>query len=336
MENALELLLTALRASDRRRGAFPGIFRDDGDGERFVHVPAMDRANRGVVAPMSLRTPLPQIADALGGASRIPTPTAEDAGQTRTLADEVLARSRVLRAGAHLIEIPTLPVSTQNGVPILQDTPSGLIRVDPATFAKIAETDDVSDEISVTSWAGDESYTPMEGEVTASTVPVSIATVDRDTAPAWAVRFTVPRVDVKARGMDRVLNEIVHAIAMGLGRVVDVELTAAILAETPSAFTLGAAATAGLNFAELRALVGTAGAGGAVDRGALFVSGIPAELTDAMSQTLVGAWNRAGVAVLDDLEFSIDKRSIKGGITVTCWANFQPLLPDPSTFWAVT
>ncbi|WP_176054524.1 hypothetical protein [Paraburkholderia caribensis] len=49
-----------------------------------------------------------------------------------------------------------------------------------------------------------------------------------------------------------------HAIVQGLARTADAVLSSALVAATPSAFNLAAAAAAGVRMSELRSLVGTA------------------------------------------------------------------------------
>ncbi len=309
--SAAELIAAAIAAADRKRGGAGGFFRDDGDGETFVPMPALARANAGTVIHIGLRAGLPEIAEALGDAAPVPTPAATPAAETRTLETEILARSRVLRAGAHLVHVPTLPAEVRNGVPILTDTPSGLVRIAPAGFSQISD----------------------DAEVAASSSPVTVATVDRDTAPGYAVRFEITRAATKARGPDRVLSEIVASIGMGVARLIDLELLTALVATTPPAFSMAAAAASGVSFPELRALVGTDGTGAAADQGGLFVSGVPAEISDTVAATVVGAWSRVGVAVLDELTVAVDRRDRSGKIALTAWANVQALLADPAPFW---
>lgn len=309
--SAADLIAAAIAGADRKRGGFGGFFRDDGDGETFVPMPAMARANAGDVVHISLRAGLPEIAAVLGDAAPVPTPPATPAAETRTVETEILARSRVLQAGAHLVHVPTLPADVRNGVPILTDTPSGLVRIAPAGFSKVAD----------------------DAEVGASSSPVSVATVDRDTAPGYAVRFEITRAATKARGPDRVLAEIVASIGMGVARLVDLELLTALVATTPPAFSMAAAAGSGVTFPELRALVGTDGTGAAADRGGLYVSGVPGELTDTVAATVVGSFARVGVAVLDELTVAVDRRDRSGKIALTAWVNCQALLADPAPFW---
>ena len=104
----------------------------------------------------------------------------------------------------------------------------------------------------------------------------------------------------------------------------------------PQAFTIGAAASAGFDWSELRSFVGTNGAGAAVaPDGALRAAGIPATLTPVIATTIAGSFGRAAAAIMDDLRVSVERRGLLGGLTMTAWADIKALIPNPDAFWSI-
>ena len=109
---------------------------------------------------------------------------------------------------------------------------------------------------------------------------------------------------------------------------------AARMATTPSAFALGKAAVSGFKFDELRTLVSTAGDPAEVQPdGALQAGGIAAELTPAISGTLVGSFRRSAVAISERISLIAERTNVRSDLTVTCWVNMKALLPMPGAFW---
>ena len=164
---------------------------------------------------------------------------------------------------------------------------------------------------------------------------MSVAKIDRDTFPQYAVRFDVTRQTLARRGREQLAAEIVAAITLGLGRAVEAELLAAIAATTPAPFTLQAAATSGGRFEELRALVGTDAAGAGVADRDLFAAGIPAELTGDAAGTFVGAFSRFAVAAYDEVEVLFQRTRRTGDLTVTVWMGLHVLIPDGEFAWSL-
>ena len=150
------------------------------------------------------------------------------------------------------------------------------------------------------------------------------------------LRMVFKRVDQRALENDLLHAEIITAIVMGLARAADETLVSAIAATTPAAFTLAKAAAQGLKFDELRGVVGTAGAGASVSQdGALRAAGIRSQLSPDLAGTIVGAWDRAGVAIHEDLPVHFERLNTQGDLVVTAWANLTPLVPDQAKFWMV-
>ena len=172
------------------------------------------------------------------------------------------------------------------------------------------------------------------------------APLDWSAAQAVAVRFEVPHSSQKLYEETLFADELLIALALGLGRAADRLLLAAVAATTPPAFSLAGAAAQGLKAAELRAIVGTAGHGSYFGADGLLVvnpfdangwkpSGIPAELSADTAETFVGAWDRAAIAIGSDVQLLAERTAKNGTLAVTCWAHMIPMLPDSDKFWQV-
>lgn len=260
---------------------------------------------------------LPSLFDKEG--RMIAAPIGMPAAETIALDAAAIKASRVAQAGAHVIirdnQLSPIPVGT-TGDMMLADVVSTFSTIEPAAYANVADDADVS--------------------VTGS-LPIHRATIDWSTAQSVAVRFTVPRATQKQHDQELFSAELLIALTLGLGRAADRLLLAAINATTPDAFTLAAAAAQGLKAGELRALVGTAATGAEFRAdGQLIVEGIKAEMTGDMTGTLVGAWDRAAVAIGQDVSLLAERTNVNGTLDVTAWAYMVPLLPDASKFWTVT
>ena len=254
---------------------------------------------------------LPEI---VTGAAR-PTQTEAPAGQKTTIDAAAFHNSRVADAGAHIIRLPEQTL-IEGPAPALADVPAGLRIVRPAPFSTVADGDDI----------------------TASTLAdvIAEAKVDRATMPQIGVRIPLPRSALKDIHEAQIVAELAHAITLGVGVAVDRVLLSAIVAAGPAAFSFGAVAGAGLRFGDLRAIIGTGGAGAAADQGGLFVSGIPAETSGAVPQTVIAAFNRYGVIVTPEVELLAERTDAAGGVTLTAWLGVAALVPDVKFAWAVS
>ncbi len=85
----------------------------------------------------------------------------------------------------------------------------------------------------------------------------------------------------------------------------------------------------------MRGIVGTAGTGAQAVEGALYVEGIPAELTADMAETFLGVWSRAAVVVGPNIKLIASRLDASGAVEVICFADMQALLPNPAMFWSV-
>jgi hypothetical protein len=244
-----------------------------------------------------------------------PTQTEIPAGEKTTIDAAAFLNSRVADAGAHIIRLPEQAL-IEGPTPALADAPAGLRVIRPAPFSTVADGDDI-----IASSLAD---------------VIAEAKVDRATMPQIGVRVPMPRSALQGIGEAQIVAEITHAITLGVGVAIDRVLLSAIVAAGPAPFSFGAVAGAGLRFGDLRAIIGTAGAGAAADQGGLFVSGIPAETCDAVPQTVIAAFNRFGVIVSPEIELLAERTDAAGGVVLTAWLGIGALVPDAGFAWTVS
>ena len=243
-----------------------------------------------------------------------PTQTEIPAGQSTTIDAAAFLNSRVADAGAHIIRLPEQTL-IEGPAPVLADVPAGLRIVRPAPFSTVADGDDI----------------------TASSLAdvIAEAKVDRATMPQIGVRIPMPRSALQGIGEAQIVAEVTHAITLGVGAAVDRIMLSAIVAAGPAPFSFGAVAGAGLRFGDLRAIIGTGGAGAAADQGGLYVSGVAAETSDAVPQTVIAAFNRFGVIVTPEIELLAERTDAAGGVVLTAWLGIAGLVPDAGFAWTV-
>lgn len=243
---------------------------------------------------------------------------AQPAGESESLAMAITRRSRVAQAGGRIIPIDLAPAP---GNPTaLWKRAGGFTVLSGATFA---EGDDVS-------------------PLVAQELPATTEDIDLDLMGQYGVRFELSRRDQKHTPPEELDAKIVAGIAYGIAELLDRVALARIAADLAAlegqgavtSFDFASAASKGLRFNELRAIVGTDGAGATVDNGSLYVSGIPAEMTGENAGTFVGAFDRLGVAVMDDIRVLVERTRLDGGLAVTCWCDVMALAPDPEFFWS--
>lgn len=286
-----------------------------GDHGRAVSIPVS--ALRSTMACLSSEN-LVGLFDADGRLRR--TPSAAPSEDTIGLGAAVIANSRVARAGVGIIIVPdqSVPHAIGRTGPVAMETVPAFVRnVEPGVW----ETVDVN----------------ALAEVSLSDSPITSVEIDWETSIAKAIRFKVSRKDrMRYRDQDKLCDEIGAAITLGLARAADACLLSALTAEALSPFTLAHAAAEGLDFGDLRALVGTGAAGAAVGQdGVLRAAGVPANLTGDMAGTIVGAWDRAAVAIRDDINISFERTGLAGEMAVTAWAAMQPIIPVANKFWTI-
>jgi len=177
--------------------------------------------------------------------------------------------------------------------------------------------------------------------VAASALPSTWIEIVRDDVTQFGLRFAITRRDVKLRGVDVVAAELAQAIAAGLGKLAEDVLLdalgAAVPLATPSPATVAAA---GLDWAELRAVIGTGGDSAVTDdQACLYLAAadgawrIPAILTDQAAGSFAGSWNRIGLAFWDRVELIAHRMNTRGDLEVAVWAFAGALLPDATKFF---
>lgn len=258
---------------------------------------------------------LPNLFDKDG--KMIRTPVAKIAATTIPLSAAILNASRVAAAGAHVIVQPdpsrAIPTGRTGDV-VLQRNASAFRTVSAAHFGIVAD----------------------DADVPTISHPALSAGIDWQSSVTRALRMEFKRTGQRALESELLHAEIVAAIVMGLARAADETLLAAVSATAPTPFSLAKVAAQGLKFDELRGAVGTAGAGATVNQdGDLRAAGIPSELTADLADTIVGAWDRAAVAIHEDLPIHFERLNTQGDLVVTAWANLIPLVPDQAKFWTV-
>lgn len=233
------------------------------------------------------------------------------------------AHSRCAAAGAHLLvrEEPQRPrrIGTGVDVPVFVREVHGLSVVQPLPMAVVPDGADA---------------------VVAAALPIKSASVDwadESSTPSFGAALRIPRDDYRNRLHDGSLDELLTAaILTGVGRIADMALLSALANAALPTFTLAAAAAAGLQFGDLRAIAGTAAAGAAVGAdGVLRVAGVAAELSDAGAGTFVGAFGQAGVILDCDIRIVADRSSRDGDLAVSVFAGAAALVPDQAKFFKV-
>lgn len=282
--------------------------------EPTAYIPT--RAVRSI--PVNLSTfDLPALFGADGRLRRVPG--AAPAGATIRLDAGVVAASRIARAGAYVTVVSDSRKARAVGATgsvALESVNAEFRTIEAAVFGTV--------------------NVDAEGEAPVVTLPVLGASMDMRQAITKGIRFEIPRSERRRVDPAQLADEISIALTLGIARAADEALIAAIIASNPADFSLGAVAAQGLQFDELRALVGSVGAGAAVGQdGSLRAAGVPAELTGDMAGTLVGAWNRSGVAIGEDVQVHFERLGKAGALAVTAWVTVLPLLPDAGKFWIV-
>ena len=300
-----EQFANLLRLASREH-AFTEHVRSDGTA---VQIPKV-AATAGIISLQAL-----QLSPPAGEARAFRSEQAVPAGKLVTLSATVAKQSRVAQAGATVIIHAPAPKAHGNGEGtfVLVERPRRFVLIEAAPFATVPDGSDV--------------------ETTAAAIKRATLSFD---GPSYGVCHTFTRRDISDYGADTLAEQAMESIAFGLARACDHAVLSAIVATAPHAFTIGAAASAGFDWSELRSFVGTNGVGAAVAAdGALRAAGIPATLTPVIETTIAGSFGRAAAAIMDDLRVSVERRGLLGGLTMTAWADVKALLPNPAAFWSV-
>jgi hypothetical protein len=236
------------------------------------------------------------------------------AGVTHTFSAAAQRASRVLAAGARLVHVADAVAADDSSTGFYKRKTHFSV-ITGAPFAVVADGADAVD----------------------SPLSVVKAEINLGDAPSHATSFRLSRKEIKAQSPEDLEYVIANSLALGLGQLIDRVLLQAVIAASPSAFTLAAAASRGLKFAELAAIAGTSMAGAAVGvDGVLRAAGIRAEMSDSMAETLVGCWSRAALACEQEVHLIAKRLNTVGDLDVVMHVNLQPLLPTGDLdFWAV-
>lgn len=240
-------------------------------------------------------------------------PIGREAGKQSKLSATLLTGSRVAEAGARIIVVPELPESrVVNDQTIFLKPKIHFDLIESAIFETVADGADAAD----------------------SALPFFSAPIDIGETSNLAFRVKLTRAERRVYEAGYLSDAALGSIRMGVARAADKVLLDAIIASTPTAFSIGAAAALGFKFSELRSLVGTAGDGASVGQdGALRVAGVAAELTPVIAATVVGSFSRAAVAVSERITLTAERANLNGDLNITCFANMEALLPMPGAFW---
>ncbi|SBV50649.1 hypothetical protein XBLMG947_1430 [Xanthomonas bromi] len=232
------------------------------------------------------------------------------------------AHSRVAQAGSVLLlrdpHIQPQPTGLRGEV-VLSRQVSGLTVIKPLALRPVADGAGIPDQTAL----------PL--------LQSSVDWADERATPLYGARLVLSRADFRDRLHNGTLEQsLLASILAGIGAMADQALLTALSGANLPEFSLAAAATAGLPFNSLRALVGTAGAGASVaDDGTLRAARVLAELTDATAGTFVGAFNSAAVMLDHEARVIVDRGATDGSLVVTVYASAAALIPDLSKFWKV-
>lgn len=239
-----------------------------------------------------------------------------NAGETIAIEKAIFLNSRACQAGMGLtyLEHLTPKFVGQDGSKTMyfSDQPFYFLTVDPAEIKVVADGDDA----------------PV------LPVPVSLAQIDRDNQKSLCFSCTLTRKEQKLRGEHQTAKEVIAAILSGVPRALDAMAVQAILSKSPSQFSLSAAASSGARFDDLRALIGRNGRGALIRQdGTLTASGVRAELTPTMDETIVGDWSRSMGLIGPDISILVDRMSLDGDVNITAWVSVDVAIPNVSRFW---
>lgn len=317
--NLTDAIAVAMRDADtaqpfreRHNSGLPAEYRHLGPEPARLPVSTV----RGTTVSLTM-SELPALFDKSGRLRR--TPKGAPAGVSATLSGAVAAQSVVGWAGANILVMPHNLIShavDKTGVVATQSVPVEFRLIGSAKFSAV----DIDAE----------EEAPIVG------LPVTSASMKWDDAITLTTRFEIPRSERRRHDPQDLESEIATAFALGVARAADETLISRILTESPTPFSLAKAATVGVRFDELRAIAGKSAAGTSIDaNGTLRAAGIPAELSQDTEAVLVGAWDRAGIIVEDEVTVLFERLGKAGHLACTAFVRMIPLVPDETYFWTV-
>lgn len=273
----------------------------------------------GLGGYLSFGAPIGKLVDRDGRV--LHSPVAKMAGESISLSLAAAKTSRVLSAGAHLLEVPAAPQSVKG-----LDFPAFPMRrlefstIEPAAFSLV----DTESELEV------------ENTVQITELAGASAAWDPDAMSHRAIRVQVSRKERLGDRPEIIAGRIMLAITQGIGRAIDAELMTALTATSPAQFDLGAAAALGVDVNELCAICGTGAAAAdmAIENGQPYYRGVPVRLSPDLAGNLVAAWNRFAVVVDPDIRLLATRMDATGKVELVAWLALQALVPDDNFVWA--
>lgn len=245
-------------------------------------------------------------------------PPYQNAGKSITVEAAMSQSSRVLSAGATLIQ----GVETWQDIPTKHGPISGRSAISFSTFEPMKF--DLVDFVA-----------EPNAELPLSPAPFKTAEIDIKAFDQFGVALRLSRRQIKDVTPERLAVQLLWPLIQGLGRAVDAAFFKALGSIGLTPWALGAAAAQGIPFSSLRAVVGTSGAGAATDQGQLYAGGVPAELTPDTAGSYIGVFSRAAMVTNEEVQIIATRTDASGALEITCWLGLQALIPDPSKFWSV-
>lgn len=247
-------------------------------------------------------------------------PGANMAGEIVPCSTAIVNTSRAAKAGANLIFLPEhsdpkfIDTGSATKVMYTQNFPRYFVNVDASEFAEIPDDADVPETVR----------------------PVFKGDIKPENLRQFSVLHRVNHKEQVDRGGQQVADEILAAIVAGVSRTADRVFIETVLAASPEAFSVGKAAAKGARFEQLRGLIGTDGTGAAFRAdGQMIVNNVPAEITAASAESLIGWFERGAVVIGPDLQILAERLNVNGDLSVTCWFSLRAVIPDAASFWTV-
>lgn len=304
-----QTLAEATRAMNHRAHTPAGF----SEPTQYIPAPAV----RSMIAVLST-SKLPALFDKNGNLVR--TPKGKPAAVTTTAPAAIIAASRVARAGANVVicdDPDTARVIGPAGAIAMERVPTQFRVIQPAGFSVVdVETED---------------------ELPVSSLPTLAAPIDwkSDAVKHLGVRMEFPRSVIRRIDSEQLCDEIVASITLGIAKAADSVLLAALDPATLPTYDNSLAAAAGLGFDELSMLVGAAfdpvPPMGRLQGNTPINVELCGDIPGGVS--VVGAFNRAGVAVRGEVPIHWQRMGLDGGMAVTAWITLLPLVPKRGMFW---
>lgn len=288
-----------------------GSYTSDGS-LRHVH-----RQFAGEVRHLSLRKL--ELSTALGNdLLAVHTPLTSTAVGSQSKAEPILtAHSVFAKAGGKIlvVEAPDEGIAMPTGEIAWRRKDYRYIVLDPAGYTLLPDGTDLL--------AGD--------------VPMHIATWNPETAPNYAVQFSLSRNDQRQFENGELPELAMMALIMGISRSADQTVLTAVAAGATGNWSIANAAAAGVVHEACRSIIGTSGTGASVRAdGQLIAGGLPGALTPTVADTYAGDWSRIACGVQDTIMLTTQRTGTDGSMLLTAHIGLQALIPNLSkSLWKV-